>query len=427
MREVQITGGAGVRVAADEVDFADGNPTRMVQLLKIISGKDGEKYPWQIDQFLRGLVFPDGLRKKMRDEFAGSAVDVAKWTVTPTGLGGATVAGSVLTLTTGGGVSGDGVELISVDTFNVPCRLIAIVNAISQRVANQEFSIELIEENTAAGAAGTDAAKLLFNGAVNTTAQVTTLSAGDQDGPNNFTTQATSAATKFEIDLMPDEVWVYTQDTINSTGTRTRYAHQDRKIPDPSKHYRIRLRLRNTGAASLTTVTIDAILIEDNAYLPVEIAHARGSQVGGEGLAVNIASSALTATGQIVETHAIAYDDVPGSALGAGATQTGTARDLWAGSIPVAGGVVNAGGNRYIGRFRAFAAADQIGTLRIEVSKDNVTWDPQAEIATTVIGGKNVAKLDEPVISRFYRVVYINGATLQGSTMRLFSEGVSMP
>jgi hypothetical protein len=72
MREVQITGGAGVRVAADEVDFADGNPTRMVQLLKIISGKDGEKYPWQIDQFLRGLVFPDGLRKKMRDEFAGA-------------------------------------------------------------------------------------------------------------------------------------------------------------------------------------------------------------------------------------------------------------------------------------------------------------------------------------------------------------------
>jgi hypothetical protein len=380
---------------------------------------------WLIDAFGRGLTYPDGLRKRMKDDFSGTVLDPTKWTATLFGGGTVAVAGSVLTLGTGDAASGSGVELLSVDTFNAPCRLIAILNSISQRIANQEFSIELVEAGTAAGSAGTDAAKILFNGIVNTTQQVTTLCTGDQDGPNNWTGPATNAAAKYEIDLMPDEVWFYALASLNSTGNRSNYAHQDRKTPDPTKSYRIRIRLRNTGAAaSATTVALDAVVVEDNAYLPVEIAHARGSAVGGEALPI---SDVAAGSVKLVDTHGIVYDDVPGSALGAGATQTGTARDVWAGSIPIAGGVVNAGGNRYIGRFRAFAAADQPGTLRIEVSKDNVTWDPQIEVPTTVLNGKNVAKADEPVISRFYRVVYINGATLQGATMRLFSEAVSMP
>jgi hypothetical protein len=346
--------------------------------------------------------------------------------VTPTGLGGATVAGSVLTLTTGGGVSGR--------------RRRAPLRRHVQRAlpAHRDPQLDLAADRESrvldrarrgghrAGSAGTDAAKILFNGTVNTTQQVTTLCTGDQDGPNNWTTPATNAARSRDRPHAGRSLVLRSLDAQLDGNVRNNYAHQDRKTPDPTKTYRIRIRLRNTGAAASAD---DGRARRD---------HHRGqrlpprrdrpcARLSGRRRRPRcqhrIFGALAPRTGQIVETHAIAYDDVPGSALGAGATQTGTARDVWAGSIPVAGGVVNAGGNRYIGRFRAFAAADQIGTLRIEVSKDNVTWDPQAESRDHGDWREERREADEPVISRFYRVVYINGATLQGSTMRLFSEG----
>jgi hypothetical protein len=334
--DLQVTGGYGVTIATDDVNPA--GVARHVQFMKLMSAQlnstapidkvigaifggvgtdtglamlglvndhigavagvaDGDYGIPVLDPSSRLATYTDGLRKRFKDEFSGAILDTTtKWTVTTVGAAGvSSVAGSLLTLTTGGTTSGDYVELLSRDTYQVPMRLQVVLSAISQRIVNQEFRIELVEENTATNVDPTDGALLLFNGVTNTTEQVATLCTGDEDGPNNWTgLVASSGVSKFEIDIMPDEVWFYNA-TTDSTAVRSGYAHQDRKSPDPNKRYRIRIRLKNTGAAaSLTTVALDSVMLEDNAYLPVEIAHARGSNVGGEGLSVTLSSTTVS-------------------------------------------------------------------------------------------------------------------------------------
>lgn len=88
-----------------------------------------------------------------------------------------------------------------------------------------------------------------------------------------------------------------------------------------------------------------------------------------------------------------------------GATVTGTSRDA---------GVAPAAAVRYAA-FNAFAFADQAGTLRIEVSTDNVTWrKASADQAVTIGQG---LFLSVPVCARYHRAVFVNGATLQTAFM----------
>ncbi len=93
------------------------------------------------------------------------------------------------------------------------------------------------------------------------------------------------------------------------------------------------------------------------------------------------------------------------AAQAAAATVTGATRDA---------GVAVAIAHRYA-KFNAFAFADQAGTMRIEVSVDNVTWR-RATIDTAVAANTPVL-LTIPVFSRYHRAVFINGATLQTAFM----------
>lgn len=374
-------------------------------------------------------TYPNGARKLMRDEFSGAngnPPDATKWAVArAVGAATATLNGaSQLLLNTGGVTSGDGVEVVSVDTYQAPIRLIVELTVISQRIANQEFSIELIEESTAIDTAGTDSAKILFNGTVNTTAQVTSYSQGDNNPAINWTTIATSGVIKFEIDLMTDEVWFYDAN-VDNINNRQHYAHLDRKSPDPTKRYKVRLRLKNTGAAaSGTTVQIDSVVVEDNSYLPVEVAHARGSTIGGEALPVSLAQTTAIAT----MMQGLIFLDSPASALAANAVQTGAARDLIVNAYPASGAAATALGintSRETGRVRGFASADQPGTLSLDISLDGTTWDRYKDYPTAVVNARNIAMFDEPIISREARLLYTNGATLQGSAMRLYGIAVA--
>lgn len=93
------------------------------------------------------------------------------------------------------------------------------------------------------------------------------------------------------------------------------------------------------------------------------------------------------------------------TAQAANATLTGTSRDV---------GVAAAAVHRY-SKFNAMAFADVAGTLRIEVSNDNTTW--RRATPDTAVAAGAVQVLSVPVMTRYHRAVFVNGATLQTAFM----------
>lgn len=93
------------------------------------------------------------------------------------------------------------------------------------------------------------------------------------------------------------------------------------------------------------------------------------------------------------------------AAQAASATVTGTSRDT---------GVAVGTPHRF-SAFNAFAFADQAGTLRVECSNDGTTW--RRASADTAVGASAAVYLSVPVMARFYRAVFVNGATLQTAFM----------
>ena len=93
------------------------------------------------------------------------------------------------------------------------------------------------------------------------------------------------------------------------------------------------------------------------------------------------------------------------AALAGAATFTGTTRD-----VGIAAGAVQP-----YAAFNATAFADQAGTLRIEMSNDNVTW--RRVTADQAVAANTAVSLSIPVVTRYHRAVYVNGATLQGAFM----------
>lgn len=93
------------------------------------------------------------------------------------------------------------------------------------------------------------------------------------------------------------------------------------------------------------------------------------------------------------------------TAQAGGATVTGTARDVG----------IGAGAFGRHAAFNAFAFADQAGTMRIEVSLDNVTW--RRATADQAVAAGAALYLSVPVTARWHRAVYVNGATAQGAFM----------
>lgn len=164
-------------------------------------------------------------------------------------------------------------------------------------------------------------------------------------------------------------------------------------------------------AAAPTAVTMTAQFMncQDYAELTAEITAGRGQIVEGQAIgARTVAGSVTNAT--IVGTPLVASQDnvfynESVTAQAAAATLTGTARD-----VAVAAAAVH----RY-SAFNAMAFADQAGTMRIEVSNDNVTW--RRITADVAVAANTPVILSVPVMTRYHRVVYINGATLQTAFM----------
>ena len=119
--------------------------------------------------------------------------------------------------------------------------------------------------------------------------------------------------------------------------------------------------------------------------------------------------AAATTRAGFIAAPGIWYDD-SSTALVANATFTGTARDATV--TAAAASFANAG--TYAAEVRACAESDVSGTLWLEVSRDNTNWRRIRSVATTAItGGGQAAELIYRPATRYWRIGYTNGATIQ--------------
>jgi|GEM_PF-1287825 len=169
-----------------------------------------------------------------------------------------------------------------------------------------------------------------------------------------------------------------------------------------------------TAAASVVSADISgfvAVRVRCSAYTSgsavVSLVVTEESQVDQVGIIGTPAVSLAAGTalvGQVFNADNMFFNDSTTPQAGS-ATLTGTARDV---------GVAAAAAHRYAA-FNVMAFADQAGTVRIECSNDNTTW--RRASADAAVGVSAVVTLSVPVMTRYYRAVYVNGATIQTAFM----------
>lgn len=356
----------------------------------------------------------EGINGIWRDEFPGASLR-SFWTARTIGAGGgsASVSGSLLTLATGP-TSGGGIELVSTGlTMKPPCRVIVSLSSISQRIANQELEIALVRSDAAIDATSVDHAAFAFTGTSATAVDLRANSQGDTNTLAAQTAVTTAGTGVYEVDLTTDEVWFYNGPVDSSGTSKTNATRLTRKVPDPGIPYIVRLRAKNTGAAASTTsMIIDSVLVEDYNSFSIELARSRGSSAAGEQLPVNVVALPTAGSNTKIITPVIWWDDST-TPLGAAATFTGTGRDVL--SLNANSGSTSGNIGCYGGRFRGWSVSDVAGTLYIAASRDNVTFYRVDAQPAALVGSNYVAWLELPVLTRYARVEYVNGAGAQGT------------
>lgn len=116
------------------------------------------------------------------------------------------------------------------------------------------------------------------------------------------------------------------------------------------------------------------------------------------------ATVAVSGTPTVAAQDSIFWNEST-TAQGASAVVTGTTRDV---------GVAAGAAHRY-SMFNASAWADQAGSLKIQVSNDNATW--RDLVADTAVAANTPVILSVPIMTRYYRAVFTNGAVAQAAFM----------
>lgn len=164
-------------------------------------------------------------------------------------------------------------------------------------------------------------------------------------------------------------------------------------------------RVALAAAPAAISLQFNFITLLESNELAVEVTSGRGSAISGQSIPVALTAALPAGTasiGAVSNLDNVFYNDST-TALGASATFTGTGRDSGA----------TAGTNHKTGTFTAYALADQAGTLRIEQSNDNTTW--RRSTVDTAVAANTPVFLTTVVVTRYHRVVFVNGATAQGS------------
>jgi len=340
------------------------------------------------------------VEKKFRDSFPGSSLDTNKWE-SSIGAGGAiTLSGGTVILGSGT-TANSATSILSKETFLVPFR-ISFNLALSQRIANQSFVVEAVSVDPISGIPdGLHACAMVFDGTVATTHKYRVQSSGVMPLDSGLVTFPTTASNGlYEIEPFADECWFH-GGTMDATTGRTNSYRRHQQIPDPNATYKVRLRWLNgsSAPASNTNATLQFVAVQDYQELTAEITAGRGQTVAGQAIATHISSATtIPVSGSISAADNVFYNEST-TAQAASATLTTTARDV---------AVAAASFHRY-SAFNASVFADQAGTLRIEVSNDNSTW--RRITVDTAVAANTPVILSVPIMTRYHRAVFVNGAS----------------
>lgn len=266
-------------------------------------------------------------REKFRDEFR----DLTNWTIIQDGGMGYGVAGE-----TGGSRyfyvdagTTNGAEFIMQSTalkLGTPVKVVFGVTA-SQAITGNEFHVELVEVDddgnivtdtgVTTSAAFNDARNgvgVVFDGTSQNNARYKIRAQGCSElvpaaqtfGTNSRvaggTTPNFTAPYQTEITLLTDMVAVNSR-TVNSTGAGTNVITRTDYVPNPDRHYTIRVRCKNASApASGTTFRIHFMRVIDASRVSVDFGIVGGIQSDSLAGPVKIVSSVnLAAAGTVAE------------------------------------------------------------------------------------------------------------------------------
>jgi hypothetical protein len=243
-----------------------------------------------------------------REEFTGAAINTDRWTQrTLSGGATATVAGSELRLDPGA-TNGADAEFISDFVVGVPCRAVFIWNNFNW-ATNRQIYVELVEDGAVAPAhpttgGGTNKIGLQISSSVTNaysaghgdiTGQIDLANLGWSIGMNR--------AMVVEIELTPTFAYINfyqgTSTTDQHAQTKVGSFRLNRKLPDPTKQYAVRVRATNTGASAAGNYwPIDAVVLQELAHNEVILTHGIASQSTADVLPVqNIQGPAAASSG----------------------------------------------------------------------------------------------------------------------------------
>jgi hypothetical protein len=344
------------------------------------------------------------IEKKFRDSFPGPSLDSAKWDNSIGAGGSITFSGGAIVIASGTTINSD-TSITTKETFQIPFR-VSFNAVLSQRIINQSFIVEAISVNSTTGVPdGQHTCAWVFDGTTATQAkyrvQNSALTPLDSAAS---TVPTTASAGLYELEPFADECWFH-GGTLDATTGRANSYRRHQQIPDPNGTYKIRVRWLNgaTAPATTTTASLQFVAIQDYQELTAEITAGRGQSVAGQAIAAAVVSMPTVAVTSTAQNNVFYNDSVVAQAISA--TVTGTARDI---------GLAAASAHRY-SKFNASAFADQAGTLRIECSNENTTW--RRATADTAVAANTCVHLSVPIMTRFYRAVYVNGGVAQTAFM----------
>lgn len=234
------------------------------------------------------------MQKKFRDSFVGTSLDGAKWT-SSVGTGGSITVGSGVVNIASGTTAASSTSITSVEWFTIPFRL-SFQLTLSQRIANQEFYVEVISVNSITGVAdGLHTAGFLFDGTNANQAKYFTANGGQASlisGASTF--NPTTGTGVFEFEPFSDECWWHSG-TLDANSGRTNSYRRHQQVPDPNASYKIRLRwLNGTTPATTTTASLQFVACQDYAELTAEITAGRGISVAGQSIGVSVTNAVDT-------------------------------------------------------------------------------------------------------------------------------------
>lgn len=348
-------------------------------------------------------------QQKWKADFAGSSLDSTKWTLVQTGSGmTVSVSGGAMTIATGTTANSETI-IRSNAMFTVPFKSM-FGFYISQRIANQEFYMEMVSvdpttglpdgKNTAAirHAYGDSATNTYFAYQVQASG-ITMLTSGA-----SYRGIADNSYSMNEIELFEDEAWFHSR-AMDSTNGRAASFVRHQNIPDPNAVYKLQIRAKNlaTAPASSTTYYWQFVNVNDYAELNAEITAGRGNVAAGQAMGA-----------QILNTPTVYANLQAFNSIGINYKTAFTASQNWTGGTLDTGTVIAYNTYRVIimnqNTSTGGTTGIQHGTLIFEQSDDNVAWKLTHQVPIPSDG--NFRTVEFPIISRYVRIRFQNGSTL---------------